>query len=55
MEQREVKKILTKQLELLSEKSKDANIEELCKLSAEIANLYLILQSQSFQNVDLIW
>lgn len=49
MEQEKVKKILTKQLELLSEKSKDADVEELCKLSAEIANLCVILQSCSYQ------
>lgn len=50
MEQEKVTKILTEQLELLSEKSKDANIDELCKLSAEMANLYLILQSYTYQS-----
>ena len=45
MEQERVKKILAEQLELLSEKSKNANDEQLAKLSEAmgmIANSYLI-------------
>lgn len=35
----EIKELLTQQLEMLSEKSKIADAEELCKLTSEMVNL----------------
>lgn len=35
----EIKKLLTKQLKMLSEKSETANAEELCRLTSEMVNL----------------
>lgn len=46
----EIKKILEKQLQLLSEESESASTEDMCKLSEQIRAIALILlqQNQSF-------